>query len=85
MKKNVLTNIIERSTNLTSLEAAGQVTVWSDLLSLSKFAGCSKPERNDAITRIKYAIYNYEMRQWHKDVLSGIINILEINPGDAER
>lgn len=78
--KTGLNTIVQKSTVRTASEASGINTIWSNLLAESRFAGCSKPERDDAIQRIKYAISNYEMREWHENVLNGIISILRIDP-----
>ncbi len=80
MKTNELNKIVGELTTKTAIEMTNAHTNWTNLLSLAKFAGCSKPERQDAIQRIKYAINHYEMREWHQKVLEGIISILEIDP-----
>jgi hypothetical protein len=55
-------------------------TAWDNLLALSRFAGSSLPERQDAIQEIQEAIKNMEMRDWQRNVLEEIMVILRINP-----
>jgi hypothetical protein len=50
------------------------------LLAEARFAGSSRPEREDAIQRIEYVLSNYEMRDWKREVLEGIISVLKIEP-----
>lgn len=78
MKTNELNKIVKKDTVQTSYGET--YTVWTNLLALSRFAGTSKPERDNAIQQLKYAIEHYEMREWHQKVLEGIIKILEIAP-----
>ena len=78
--KTTLNTIAPKSSRLNASEASGTNTVWDNLIALSKFAGGSKPEREDATAQLKYAIDNYEMRDWHKEVLQGIIAVLTIDP-----
>lgn len=79
-QKEGLNTITGKSTMLTTSEVSGLNTVWDNLLALSKFAGTSKPERSNAIKIIRKAINEYEMREWHKEVLEGVISILKIEP-----
>lgn len=77
--KTTLNTIAPKSTLMTASEAAGHNTIWDNLISLVKFAGCSKPEREDAIQQIRYTLDNYEVGPWQKDVLERIIAILELD------
>lgn len=78
--KTTLNTIVPKSTVLTDTEATGYNTVWDNLLALSKFAGCSKPERGDAISQLNHAVAEYEMRDWQQEVIHGIILVLKIDP-----
>jgi hypothetical protein len=75
-----LNQIVAATTLKTAQETTGNITVWDNLINLSKFAGSSASERADAITIIKNALAEYEMRDWHKEVLNGVIKILQIEP-----
>lgn len=75
-----LNTIVPKSIVLTSSESNRTNTVWDNLLAEARFAGSSRPEREDAIQRIEYVLSNYEMRDWKREVLEGIISVLKIEP-----
>lgn len=81
-----MNTIIERTNNVncttvkTSEEAYGTITRFASLVNLSKFALHSKPERQDAIQRIKYGLDNYQVTDAQRTVLKKVIELLEVEP-----
>lgn len=79
-----LNKIVNRSGNVnfatvvTAEEANKTITLFAQLVNLSKFALASQPERYDAIQSIKYHLTNYETSDKQKKVLEKVIEILSI-------
>jgi hypothetical protein len=72
------TNNVNFTTVKTAEEGANVVSRFASLVNLSKFALASKPERQDAIQRIKYALNNYQATDSQRAVLEKVIELLEI-------
>ena len=77
-----LNKIVDRGDNVnfttskTSGESGNMITLFDQLVSLSKFALSSSPERADAIQRIKYHLDNYECTEQQRQVLEKVIELL---------
>lgn len=72
------TNNVNCTTVKTSEEGANIVTRFASLVNLSKFALASKPERQDAIQHIKYALSKYQATEAQRTVLEKVIELLQI-------
>lgn len=70
----------ESSVNFTTCktaeEANNTITLFSELVNLSKFALASAPERADAIQRIKHHLKNYGCTEQQRQVLEKVIELL---------
>ena len=77
-----LNKIVDRGDNVnfttskTSGESGNMITLFDQLVSLSKFALTSSPERADAIQRIKYHLKNYGCTDQQRQVLEKVIELL---------
>lgn len=77
-----LNKIVSREGNVnftnckTAEEANNTITLFSELVNLSKFALASSPERADAIQRIKHHLDNYGCTEQQRQVLEKIIELL---------
>ena len=72
------TNNVNFTTVKTAEEGANVVSRFASLVNLSKFALASKPERQDSIQRIKYALNNYQATDSQRAVLEKVIELLGI-------
>ena len=79
-----LNKIVNRSGNVnftttkTAEEANETITLFAELVNLSKFALASKPERYDAIQRLKYHIEKYDASDKQRIVIEKVIEILSV-------
>lgn len=77
-----LNKIVSRDDNVnfttckTAEEVNNTITLFSQLVNLSKFALTSSPERADAIQRIKHHLDNYGCTEQQRQVLEKVIELL---------
>lgn len=79
------TDNVNYTTVKTAEEGANVITRFASLVNLSKFALASKPERQDAIQHIKYALNSYQTTDYQttdsqRAVLEKVIELLEVEP-----
>ena len=83
-----LNKVVSREGNVnfttckTAEEANNTISLFSELVNLSKFALSSSPERASAIQRIKYHLSNYGCTEQQRQVLEKVIELLCI--GDIQ-
>lgn len=79
-----MNTIINRTDNVnfttvkTAEEANNTISRFAALVNLSKFALYSEPVRQDAITKIKYAMCEYPCTEKQYLVLNKVIELLSI-------
>lgn len=72
------TNNVNFTSTKNANEAYKVITRFNYLVNLSKFALASSPERGDAISKIKYALENYNVGERERNVLNKVIELLEV-------
>ncbi len=66
------------TTTITAEEANNTISLFAQLVNLSKFALASQPERYDAIQKIKYHLEKYEASDSQRLVFEKVMEILSI-------
>lgn len=85
---DTLNKIVDRGDNVnfttskTSGESGNMITLFDQLVSLSKFALSSSPERASAIQRIEHHLANYGCTEKQRQVLEKVVELLCI--GDIQ-